>query len=572
MSLDAGGLAQMTYNHHNSFAHGLGVPGSGFASRGKGSHIKRLSVAPPSKISTIDETQQANPNSAPRTSRSHLLSGLRTAPKSPTFPTSAPPTQAQQHFGSEYQNRYAMKENHNYAHGMPHTAVGTSFGGSQRDRYGVNGNGQVYSLPEQILAPPAVQLGGEQDDASIDPDLYAELVATNQYLAQQQMRLQQQLINVTAAAQQFQGLNMNHMMGQQQQYIQAPMTNAGYYNQQLHNGLQPIIQAMPNQPGLYSVYNPVTGQHGYMMDNPPQAPSVSPPATMNQDMSHSPPPPTPTFRAQVSPPPDSSVPTSQFQSNSPPKSASPPTVDVNPLPPPSANAFRPSHKKASSYASGFGEFTSSPVEKSKANLPRSAGFPQTPMTGTFGPGQSRAGDHPIRQPRGPPSLEELTAKPTAKHEGSKNFATRQRRRAVHNLVRAGLERRGASRGSGSIDSLGSMTPASESEITFSVSSDNDSESMGSHSGSLSGKPSLGSLRAASIGAIGSERKEMSERSRDRNSNGSQITVSSVSSEEGMTVGGKLVEIKVDEAKTKDERRKTPLLVLTNAEKRKSSMF
>lgn len=465
-----------------------------------------------------------------------------------------------------------MKENHHYAHGIPHTAVGTSFGHNQRDRYGINGNGQVYSLPEQILAPPAVQLGGEQDDANIDPDLYAELVATNQYLAQQQMRLQQQLINVTAAAQQFQGLNMNNAMGHQQQYIQAPMTNAGYYNPQLQSGLQPIIQAMPNQPGLYSVYNPVTGQHGYIMDNPPQVPSVSPPVMVNQDMSHSPPPPTPTFRAQVSPPPDSSAPTSQFRSISPPKSASPPSMDVNPLPPPSANAFRPSHKKASSYASGFGEFTSSPVETLKANLPRSAGFPQTPMTGTFGPGQSRAGDHPIRQPRGPPSLEELTAKPTAKHEGSKNFATRQRRRAVHNLVRAGLERRGASRGSGSIDSLGSMTPASESEITFSVSSDNECDSMGSHSGSLSGKPSLGSLRAASIGVIGSERKEMSERSRDRNSNGSQLSAGSVSSEEGMTVGGKLVEIKVDEPKNKDERRKTPLLVLNNAEKRKSSMF
>lgn len=571
MSLDAGGLAQMTYNHHNSFAHGLGVPGSGFASRGKGSHIKRLSVAPPSKISTIDETQQANPNSAPRTSRSHLLSGLRTAPKSPTFPTSAPPTQLEQHFRSEQQNRYTMKENHNYAHGMPHTAVGTSFGSNQRDRYGMSGNGQVYSLPEQILAPPAVQLGGEQDDANIDPDLYAELVATNQYLAQQQMRLQQQLINVTAAAQQFQGLNMGNAMVQQQQYMQTPMTSAGYYNPQLQNGLQPIIQAVPNQPGLYSVYNPVTGQHGYIMDTPPQAPSRSPPVMVNQDMSHSPPPPTPTFCAQVSPPPDSSALANQFRSDSPPKSASPP-VDVNPLPPPSANAFRPSHKKASSYASGFGEFTSSPVETLKANLPRSAGFPQTPMTGTFGPGQSRAGDHPIRQPRGPPSLDELTAKPTAKHEGSKNFATRQRRRAVHNLVRAGLERRGASRGSGSIDSLGSMTPASESEITFSVSSDNDSESMGSHSGSLSGKPSLGSLRAASIGVIGSERKEMNERSRDRNSNGSQITAGSVSSEESMTVGGKLVEIKVDEPKNKDERRKTPLLVLNNAEKRKSSMF
>jgi hypothetical protein len=81
------------------------------------------------------------------------------------------------------------------------------------------------------------------------------------------------------------------------------------------------------------------------------------------------------------------------------------------------------------------------------------------MTGGFGPGAARAGEHPIRQPRNPPNLEELVAAPTAKHEGSKNFATRQRRAALGNLMRAGSVRRavsGSSRGS----------PASEAEINF----------------------------------------------------------------------------------------------------------
>lgn len=554
----------MTYNHHNSLAHALGVPGSGFASRGKGSNIKRLSVAPPSQISTIDETQQANPNPTPRTSRSHLLAGLRTAPKSPTFPSSAPPTSLHQHFGSE-QSRYLNRENHKHSHGMPQTAVGANFASNQRDRYSLNGNNsQMYSLPEQVLAPPAVQLGGEPGDGNMDPDLYAELLATNQYLAQQQMRLQQQLINVTAAAQQFQNMNIGSGMSQQQQYFNYPMaTNSGYYNTQIQSGIQPIIHAVPNQPGLYSVFNPLNGQHGYVMDNVAQA--VSPQTLANHDLSHSPPPLTPTFRAQVSPPPEPTALPGQTRNHSPAKSISPPE-EVNPLPPPSANAFRPSHKKTSSYVSGFGEQTSSPTEGLKSALPKSAGFPQTPMTGTFGPGQSRAGEHPIRQPRGPPSLEELVARPTASHEGSKNFATRQRRRAVNNLVRAGIERRGASRGSGSMDSIGSMTPASETEITFSVSSDTDSDC------SLSGKPSLGSLRAASIGAIGSERKGIRARSRDRNSSGSLFTSASVSSEEGAIVGGNLVEIKIDEPKQADDRRMTPLLVLTNAEKRKSSIF
>ena len=218
-------------------------------------------------------------------------------------------------------------------------------------------------------------------------------------------------------------------------------------------------------------------------------------------------------------------------------------------------------------------------------MPKSAGYPQTPMTGTFGPGQGRAGEHPVRQPRGPPSLEELVSKPTSKFEGSKNFATRQRRRAVDNIVRARLtrgERGASSRASGSVDSLDSMTPASEKEITFSVSSsdDDDNHSFGSRSGSLSGKPSVGSLRAAASGAIGSERKkeikELSSMSRSNVGSGSgtptppdrRFTADSIGSEEG------LVEVKSvrEGAESSGGRAKTPMLVLTSAEKRKSSVF
>ncbi|MCJ1300672.1 hypothetical protein MMC08_003469 [Hypocenomyce scalaris] len=576
MSLDAGGLAQMTYNP-NFFNNGLGVPGSGFASRGKGSHIKRLSVAPPSNISTINETLQSQPNPTPRTSRSHLLAGLRTAPKSPTFPTSAPPTLVQQHFGLE-SSRYARTENVQPGRGMPQTATGANFSSSAYNRYSMSSDGQMYALPEQVLAPPAISVVGDQGDSQMDPNLYAELVATNQYLAQQQMRLQQQLIDVTAAAQQFQEMNINNNFGQQQRYVQPPITpitpSMSLYNQQLQNGLQPVIQAMPNQPGVYSVYNPMTGQQGYFMDQAAQQNQYASPAPVsNQDLSPSPPPPTPTFRAQVSPPPESiPTPLSAYRSGTPPKTSPSPPQDVNPLPPPSANAFRRGHKKTLSSISGFNSISSVQSDAPKTGVPKSAGFPQTPMTGTFGPGQARAGEHPVRQPRGPPSLEELVAKPTTKYEGSKNFATRQRRRAVHNLVRAGMERRVASRGSGSMDSAGSMTPASEKDITFSISSDNDSDSAGSRSASLSGKPSIGSLRAAANGAIGSERKELKERSRERSSVDSSYTSTSVSSEEGSMVGNKLVEVRVDDVKVSDERRKAPLLVLTNAEKRKSSVF
>ena len=552
MSLDAGGLAQMTYQPHNSFNTGLGVPSSGFSSR-RGSHTKRLSVAPPSNISTIAEQQQ-NVSSGPRTSRSHLLAGLRTAPKSPTLPTSAPPTQVQQPY------RQDSPENNQYGRGIPHTAVGGSFPSSQR--YAMNGNGQMYALP-QILAPPTLQFGGLSDDQSLDPEYYAELMATNQYLAQQSQRLQQQLLDLTAAQQQMQSMSLNGGMGQQQQYHQSSMAlNNGFYNQQLRNGLQPVVSPVPGTPGLYTVYNPMTGHQGYVMDNSVQQQAAPQSQVPGTELSHSPPPTTPTFRAQVTPPPENSLPARTLSVSppklSPPKSTFSPPADVNPLPPPSANAFRRGHAKGLSSVTGN---VMNAQDGPKSAVPKSAGFPQTPMTGTFGPGQNRAGDHPVRQPRGPPSLEELVEKPTSKHEGSKNFVTRQRRRAVHNLVRAGLDRRALSRGSNSIDSIG--TPSSECDITFSISSsDNDSDSAASGSGNSSGRPS----------PIGSERKEMKARSRDRNSTGTPFTTASLSSDDGTTVGGQMVEVTMGEQENMSERRRAPLLVLTNAEKRKSAIF
>lgn len=179
------------------------------------------------------------------------------------------------------------------------------------------------------------------------------------------------------------------------------------------------------------------------------------------------------------------------------------------------------------------------------------------MTGTFGPGQARAGEHPVRQPRGPPSIEDLREKPTTKHEGSKNFATRQRRQAVGNLVRAGIGRRTQRNGSGSVSPDSDHFP----------SSDNDSDSVrSSGSGSLSGRPSFGSLRAVSMGAIGSERKSSKERSCDRVSVNRSYTADSLSSDDGISVGGGLVEIRPA------EQRRMPKLILTSAEKRKSTMF
>ena len=543
----------MTYNH-NAFGNGLGLPGSGFASRGKANNMQRLTVNSPTPATSTEENLPT-----PRTSRSHLLAGLRTAPKSPAYPLSAPPIQTEQRMGLDA-SRYAAQEYGQRS--MPKSATVSAFSHVPQSQYQGNHAAQFYS-PDQVLAPPAIQIDDE-DDARMDPNYYAELVRTNHYLAQQQMRLQQQLINVTAAAQQFQNMNLG-------QYNQAPpMTpGLGFYNQQAQNGVQPIVEPVPQQPGLYTVFNPLTGQTNYFFDQQSQqqqqqqlTPQQHP--YSNLELSHSPPPPTPTFRAQVSPPPQEAPATSapKWRSNTPPKVApSPPRDDVTPLPPSSVNAFRANNRKSINLTNNV---NASAIDALKT-APKSATFPQTPLTGTFGPGQAREGDHPLRQPRGPPPLEELLAKPTTKDEGSKNFASRQRRAAVKD-VRAVMQRRTASHGAGSVDSADSLSPTSEPDITFSVSSDdNDTESVrsGTGSASLPGRPSLGNFHTLtpSTGAIGSERKERKDLSRDRCQPGAIAAKAST--------GREMLAVKVDEL---IEKRKTPLLVLTNAEKRRSGVF
>jgi len=539
--MDAGGLAQMTYNNFQPQG-GIGMPTSSFGSRGKGAALKRLSLASPPKVASIAEDSVATP----RTSRSHLLAGLRTAPKTPTSaqpPASAPYSQRQHNVGGNNTNRY----NRQSMNGVPQTAIGNSF-------TGVNQYNQQPMLYDQVLAPPSVQY----DDSEMDPNIAAQLLATELYLAQRQQQLQQQLLTLTA--QQFGNMNINGGMRQSQHFPSTPYTpQMNAYGQQFQN--TPAIQET-GQPGLYLVFNQMTGLYQYVMDPSYQQDEQT--AALN--LSHSPPPPTPGFAhsppkvdtpvLHVSPPNEVNPSPWGSRSASPPKKSNTPPQDVVPLPPPSANAFRRGHKK--NLSSLAVDAKAQTPDGPRSAFVRPVGFPATPMTGTFGPGQARAGEHPIRQPRGPPSIEDLREKPTTKHEGSKNFATRQRRQAVGNLVRAGIGRRTTQR----TDS-GSASPDSENF----PSSDNDSDSVRSGgSGSLSGKPSIGSLRAVANGAIGSERKASKERSCDRVSINRSYTADSVSSDDGASIGGGLVEVRPA------EQRRMPRLILTSAEKRKSTMF
>ncbi|KNB01920.1 hypothetical protein FOXG_05018 [Fusarium oxysporum f. sp. lycopersici 4287] len=424
----------------NGFANGLSMPTGGLAARRGGQNPKPLSVE------LINQTKDQDPGApTPRTSRSHLLAGLRTAPKSataasfgPQSPTTAGPTQ-QYARNSMAGNAYGMGQDN--AYNAPKTAY---------PQYGAQNNynsmvGQQYTV-EQVLAPPELAMDEQNHD---DPGLYAQLLATNMYLAQQQQRLQQQLRNVQAAAQQFQQLNLNNSQFTQQQI-------ALYEQQQQLQNLQLNVQAAFTQ------------------------------------------------QAQ--------------------------------------------QQQAQQQSAG----------------PKTSTFPITPLTGGYGPGQARAGEHPIRQPRGPPSLDELKAKPTAKHEGSKNFTARTRRSAVHNLVRAGLERR---KGTGS--SCGSMSPVSETaEESSTPITDNESDSGRSGSGSLAGDmecPSSRTSASGSWGAIGSDRP--SSRQKARKSVDSVDSVASNTESENSSFANVFKNGALRAAKAQDSadgQRKAPRLVLTKS--------
>ncbi|KAJ4267604.1 hypothetical protein NW762_003714 [Fusarium torreyae] len=553
--MDAGGLAQMS---SNGFApNGLAMPSGGLAARRGGQNPKPLS------FDSINQNKDKDPGvPTPRTSRSHLLAGLRTAPKSATAASFGPQSPTTQHHArnSMAGNAYGMGQDN--AYNAPKTAY---------PQYGNQNNynsmmSQQYTV-EQVLAPPELTLE-EQNQEGMDPNLYAQLLATNMYLAQQQQRLQQQLSRVQAAAQQFQQLNLNNPQLTQQQ-IALYEQQQQLRNMQQQLSVQAALTQQAQQQQLQQqqqqiYYNPMTGQ--YFVEN--QQPSVQVTSPYNDQPS------TPGFggfqqqqqqstpSVQVSPPVESQP--FSFRSNSPPKRYESPT-EVAPLPPPSANAFRRGHKKASSLApvnSALAASLSSDAPKSAG--PKTSTFPMTPLTGGYGPGQARAGEHPVRQPRGPPSLDELKAKPTAKHEGSKNFSARTRRSAVHNLVRAGLERR---KGTGS--SCGSMSPVSETaEESSTPITDNESDSGRSGSGSLAGDmecPSSRTSASGSWGAIGSDRP--SSRQKARKSVDSVESIASNAESENSSFANVFKNGALRAAKAQDSadsQRKAPRLVLTKS--------
>ncbi|KAK2068940.1 hypothetical protein P8C59_003554 [Phyllachora maydis] len=440
----------------------------------------------------------------PRTSRGHLLAGLRTAPKSatiasfpnnPASPAAAAAGGAGAGAGSHHGQRSSiasyMYDNANLYAGPKTSMPRYGTGHHQQVHNQGMGYGQQYTV-EQILAPPQLQLD-EQSPEQVDPNMQAQLLLANAYLADQQQRLQQQLRTLQAAAHQFQNLNLHTQSPLNQAQMMQQSYVAMYQQQQQQQQLQALHTMIGGQP-IYTLTDPV---NGYQQN----------------------------YQAQ--------------------QQTSTPVVQRQLVPPyPQEDGFF--HQNIAFYRHG-----------------------------------GRAA-----QPRNPPSIDEYKDKPTAKHEGSKNFATRTRRSAIHNLVRAGQHRKEARSGSGS--GSGTITPISEGaeeDVTVETSlmvDDNYSDSGRSGSGSLGGDHdeaacSLPSSRTStgSWGAIGSDRPS----SRQKNSTGPDGVDGADSSSDTETTpcrtAGSFASLLKDNiaAGHKDEvaqtERKAPMLVLSSVEKRKA---
>jgi hypothetical protein len=458
-----------------------------FGSRGKGSHLRNITVG-------IGATPENQPVQTPRSARSALLAGLRTAPKtSNPMPASAAVEQA-------YDNsRYA---------GITTPSMG----------YGQNSHVQSHPrlpTPPSVVPSPSIQVN-DGDIDEFDQEAYHQMqliMAQNAYFshvqqqlaaAQKVQQLQQQLAQLqmqanssySATPPMSPGMGLGNMTGL---YNGAAMySQFNQYQQQQHQQQY----AQNHNYGTYNQYQqPLQQQHTQSI--PIAHVEVSPPTPIDN---------------QVSPP------NILMVSNRDSHSRSPPKLNLQQSNPATA-AFRRGHRKTSSLSHSTVLNDSDVAEGPKTSLPSLSRLPSTPTTATFGPGHA-SGTHPLRQPRGPPSIEELKAKPTSKDEGSKNFATRQRRRAISRLVSAGIERRSARTASGTGSAGGTMTPVSENGAF--------------------------SFETESVGSSSETRHSL--REYDNNSSSDEGSVTSKVSARGAS------------------QYKAPSLILSAAEKRKSALF
>ncbi|KAF3162950.1 hypothetical protein TWF106_003377 [Orbilia oligospora] len=462
LSIDAGRPATMSYSFQqhqipgNMLANGFG------ASRGKPDAVNKIPIP---KLPTISASLYDDPNAlypptptARSSGRAQLLAGLRTAPKTPIGSEYA----SIGHFDGEFQGESPSGAgNLNFLMNRNERAFG-----NDPPRHQLAHSGHLHasrpSLPQDHfnniqfsnfggLPTPPTSHYVYQGDQDYEAQAYADLLARNISLAQQQ---QQHFIQQLRLAQQTQQLQQIHQQMQplpiqsaMSQVLGTPPISPAIYTPTVSNLSQghPIYNpnVQTNVQGFTSQQNRHK-QGGFSALAQSEQTALT---SMASQLRISPSP--PLGRPAIRTPPSRSTPSPTKEFNAPDRVMAKKT----PSPPPaSASTFRRGHKKCISL-SGCSNMNPTLDGGPKTSIPRLSGVPSTPLNSTFG----GRGDHPIRQPRGPPALEEVIAKPTAKYEGSKNFSSRQRRRALTKLVNAGLERRVTKQ----VGPASSMMPVSE---------------------------------------------------------------------------------------------------------------
>ncbi|KAI5820241.1 hypothetical protein BZA77DRAFT_103403 [Pyronema omphalodes] len=443
--MNAGGLAQMTYNGFQRDA----TPSYG--SRGKGSHLRNISVT------GTPAPSENQPVPTPRTARSQLLAGLRTAPKTPT-PSSAADHGYDNHDNSRY------------------TGISVGWTGLNTGNTSMGPRGQRLPTPP-TSSSPAIQVNdGDVEEYEWFDEMNSKMggMMLNQNAAQYQNQ-----ISTAAKVQQLQH-QLAQLQMQQAAYSATPPMSPGlamYGNNASMQYNNPQYQYGAQGNGFVQQFTMQQLQHVYQLQQLQLQHQAQQAAALQireqqireyqaqrqqqqqRDQQYQ----QPIAQVEVNP--------QNNRSGSPPKlnhqqssnninNSQAPSVAANSS---AAAGFRRGHRKASSLSTCTIVVNNAEVaEAPRTSLPNLNNIPTTPMTATFAPGHA-SGTHPTRQPRGPPSIEELKAKPTSKDEGSKNFATRQRRRAVSKLVSASTERRTARSTSGTASAGGTMTPVSENE-------------------------------------------------------------------------------------------------------------
>ncbi|KAF3914185.1 hypothetical protein ABW21_db0208568 [Orbilia brochopaga] len=464
LSIDAGRPARMPYTMQQSYQHPNGMVGNGFASRSLADNRRNMAIPSLPTISTSlyddSKTHILSPLPTARgSSRAQLLAGLRTAPKTPLGTEHVNILDGNLHddasqatpvdLNSPYKNQRMLSQAgiRGPAHGNIPMNMARPLLLQEQLQDLANGS---FAAPP---TPPASTTLSYQGDVDYEAKLYADLLARNISLAQQQQLLQQMI--VSQQAQHLQKANAQvHVQASGVPAYGAPLMSPTVYSPSTVRHQSSQAYSAPHNQHFYLSQQSRNTQ-GTLQGNPvsEQTSVVTLASGSHVSLSSSPatesPAKTPSSRS--SPSPTRGVLNGERA-----------YMQKTPSPPPaSLSKFRRGHKKCISL-SGCHNMNAAVADSGpKTSLPRFSNVPSTPLNSTFG----GRGDHPIRQPRGPPALEEIISKPSSKHEGSKNFSSRQRRRALTKLVNAGIERRGTKPLVGS-----AMVSSSSSELDAPVDS------------------------------------------------------------------------------------------------------